>query len=1051
MKVKEISRTACVAWSPSSQHPVYIAGATAANQLSANFDSDSTLELLDLSLGDGNLNMRTSGKSAINDRVHKLLWAEFSSSSDSLGLLVGGCDNGVVNLWSPSAVLSNGDSPRLQSLAKHTGAVRTMDVNPFQSNLLVSGGSASEVYITDLNDAEKTMYPGAKQQPTEDVCCVRWNRQVQHILASVCPSGRAVIWDLRKQGPIINVSDHSTQVRLSSMAWHPSVPTQIVTSSEDDRHPILQMWDLRYATSPMKVLHEHQRGVLGVSWCPHDPDLLMSWGKDCRILCWNPNSENASGEVVCELPASSQWTFDVQWCPRNPALVSVSSFDNQLKVYSVLGGSAEQTTDDFLGTQTTAMDGLKYAPKWLRPPVGARFSSGGQLVSFGCSATVPRVVKISQVVTEPEVLKRANELESALSDKTLKDFCAGKLQNAADDKERSMWQFLQGNFEAETRRHYLHLLGFTAESLEEQIKQVSTASSSVEHAETEQQQQQQGVADEDLPNFSSLQVSQPVEVASGRCSPVVSGRVSPIQVPEDDSVDGVISKALLLGNFEAAVKLCIRNNRMTDAMVLAVAGGADLLACTQQYYLKRQTSHLSKLMTAVVMRDLNGLVLRGKLSNWPQLLAALITYAPADQFASLCERLGRRLEEEEDGVFRDEACLCYICSGSLERLVQYWINQPSSSSNALALQDLVEKIIVLREALGNSSVSLPAAVTEKIKAYADLLISQGAHQTAAYYLQRAGVDELPPQLQAPPAAPAQATPAAMQQPHSPMASSQQRYMQPVQPPAQLMQPPPQHTQPPPQHTQPPPQHTQPPPQHTQPPPQHTQTHMQHPQPTMQPVQPPAQHTQPPPQHTQTHMQHPQPTMQPVQPPAQIMQPPPQHTQPPSQHTQHPLPQQPAAVVQPGLQPMQPAQHQAQPPPQTLTRPASERKPDKPWNDPDWARKAESYDPDNYSSMVRTFDEILARCQQVATNALAKRKVDDVSKRLDVLKETLKAAMIPTETLTGLTTIADLAASRNYAAALDKYSVLVSGGNFSQISGYMTGLKTLFQLAQQLRV
>ena len=38
MKVKEVSRTACVAWSPTQQYPVYIAGATAANQLSANFE-----------------------------------------------------------------------------------------------------------------------------------------------------------------------------------------------------------------------------------------------------------------------------------------------------------------------------------------------------------------------------------------------------------------------------------------------------------------------------------------------------------------------------------------------------------------------------------------------------------------------------------------------------------------------------------------------------------------------------------------------------------------------------------------------------------------------------------------------------------------------------------------------------------------------------------------------------------------------------------------------------------------------------------------------------
>jgi len=39
------------------------------------------------------------------------------------------------------------------------------------------------------------------------------------------------------------------------------------------------------------------RGILSMSWCPSDPDLLLSSGKDNRILCWNPNSEFKMGEV----------------------------------------------------------------------------------------------------------------------------------------------------------------------------------------------------------------------------------------------------------------------------------------------------------------------------------------------------------------------------------------------------------------------------------------------------------------------------------------------------------------------------------------------------------------------------------------------------------------------------------------------------------------------------------------------------------------------------------------------------------------------------------
>lgn len=51
----------------------------------------------------------------------------------------------------------------------------------------------------------------------EDISFVSWNRQVQHILASANPSGRASVWDLRKNDLIIKVSDHSNRVRSLSL------------------------------------------------------------------------------------------------------------------------------------------------------------------------------------------------------------------------------------------------------------------------------------------------------------------------------------------------------------------------------------------------------------------------------------------------------------------------------------------------------------------------------------------------------------------------------------------------------------------------------------------------------------------------------------------------------------------------------------------------------------------------------------------------------------------------------------------------------------------
>lgn len=66
-----------------------------------------------------------------------------------------------------------------------------------------------------------TSHPILPQQPLEDIQALSWNRQVQHILSSAHPSGKAVVWDLRKNEPILKVSDHSKRVsrRGRIQAW----------------------------------------------------------------------------------------------------------------------------------------------------------------------------------------------------------------------------------------------------------------------------------------------------------------------------------------------------------------------------------------------------------------------------------------------------------------------------------------------------------------------------------------------------------------------------------------------------------------------------------------------------------------------------------------------------------------------------------------------------------------------------------------------------------------------------------------------------------------
>lgn len=70
-------------------------------------------------------------------------------------------------------------------------------------------------------------------------------------------------------------------------------------------------------------------------------------------------------------------------------------------------------------------------------------------------------------------------------------------------------------------------------------------------------------------------------------------------LPLSADTDGLLSQALLLGELGSAVELCLKEERFADAIILAQAGGTDLLKQTQERYLaKRQTK-----ISSVIVHD----------------------------------------------------------------------------------------------------------------------------------------------------------------------------------------------------------------------------------------------------------------------------------------------------------------------------------------------------------------------------------------------------------------------------------------------------------------
>ncbi|CAJ0922359.1 15847_t:CDS:10, partial [Entrophospora sp. SA101] len=828
------------AWSPGQNSPI-IATGTVAGALDASFSNTTELELFHLNLdqNDSSFNLQQpSGLVTSNARFDRLAWG--IAADKPYGIIAGGMENGELDLWDPSIILEGGDSEKALILRNnaHTGNVRGLAFNNFQSNLLASGATNGEVFIWDLTKPDKPYTPGTRSKYLEEISHLAWNNQVQHILATSSNTGCTVVWDLKfkREVTTLSYSVPDSAVGLSggvgrrgatAVAWNPDLATQIIVASEDDNNPVIVVWDLRNARAPEKILVGHQRGVLSLSWCKKDSDLLLSCGKDNRTLCWNPRTL----EILGELPPSSNWYFDVQFCPTNPDLLATASFDGKISVHSLQSGRNQNETysidsnDPFsqIARDNEPSLTLKLPPKWLRRPIGVSFGFGGKLISFNNkTATKKGVVAISNIVSEPEVAKSSDELENSVEAKTLDVFCEKREKQATSEFESENWRILYTMFnENENARELLvKNLGFSKEDIVAKISDALKAMNLKDHTESDiidYNKKQKNVNDNDKASkffspdvinsdpFPITNTDDPTSILAVTSSSPIPKNLGAFKIypTQESDVDKLITRSIVLGDFESAVKLCLEADRLSDALILAGCGGPELLQHTRKIYFEKHASTIPylRLLQSIVSGDLSDIVLNADLSEWQEVVVVLCTFARSEEFGGLCNALGQRLEKEyhkltnysatnemkaQGSEYRRNAVLCYLAAGNLENVVNIWIAEqeeeeqsllekatqnlsssselPSPSSkffyHAKSLQSLIEKVTVFRKAIDyvdsdliqnlDGSVDLNqqqphrhyklAPLYDKYTEYAEILISQGRLTTALKYLNLTPID-----------------------------------------------------------------------------------------------------------------------------------------------------------------------------------------------------------------------------------------------------------------------------------------------------------------------
>ncbi|XWS77372.1 hypothetical protein CRYUN_Cryun01aG0255700 [Craigia yunnanensis] len=768
--IKGVNRSASVALAPDAP---YMAAGTMAGAVDLSFSSSANLEIFKFDFQNDDRVLPVVGECPSSERFNRLAWGKNGSGSDefSLGLIAGGLLDGKIDLWNPLTLIGSESNEQalVGHLSRHRGPVRGLEFNTIAPNLLASGADDGEICIWDLTaPAQPSHFPplrGSGSAAQGEISFLSWNSKVQHILASTSYNGTTVVWDLKKQKPVISFAD-SIRRRCSVLQWHPDVATQLVVASDEDGSPTLRLWDMRNIMSPVKEFVGHTKGVIAMAWCPYDSSYLLTCAKDNRTICW----DTVTGEIVCELPAGTNWNFDVHWYPKIPGVISASSFDGKIGMYNIEGCSRYSVGEGDFGAVSLR------APKWYKRPVGASFGFGGKVVSFrprvsGLGTSASSEVFVHNLVTEESLVSRSSEFESAVQNgerPSLRVLCEKKSQESESQDDRETWGFLKVMFEDDgtARTKLLVHLGFSLpaeekdtvqDDLSQSVNDITLEDKGAEKVAYEGEKEATLFATDNgedfFNNLPSPKADTPISTSENNFaveSIVPSTDLIPqesdrLEESADPSFDDAVQRDLVVGDYKGAVAQCIAANKMTDALVIAHVGGASLWESTRDQYLKMSRSPYLKVVSAMVNNDLMSLVNTRPLKFWKETLALLCTFAQREEWTVLCDTLASKLMVAGNTL---AATLCYICAGNIDKTVEIWsrclTTEHDGKSYVDLLQDLMEKTIVLALATGQKRFS--ASLCKLVEKYAEILASQGLLTTAMEYLKLLGSDELSPEL-----------------------------------------------------------------------------------------------------------------------------------------------------------------------------------------------------------------------------------------------------------------------------------------------------------------
>ncbi|KAH3688183.1 hypothetical protein WICPIJ_000825 [Wickerhamomyces pijperi] len=200
--------------------------------------------------------------------------ARYNPLTKQIATFMGG--SGLIN------ILSRDSQIPLKTLSNHTKEGSAMEWS-HDGKYLLTGAQDGLVCLWDVtkdSPLSETFF-----NHTSIVNDVAWNYGVPSLFGSVSDDTSVLFHDYRAdpKSPIHSIMSAHTD-SVTAIDFNPSIQNNFVTGGADN---IINVWDLRNTTAPIRSLYGHHGGVTQLRFNPDDCTFLASSANDKRIHIWD--------------------------------------------------------------------------------------------------------------------------------------------------------------------------------------------------------------------------------------------------------------------------------------------------------------------------------------------------------------------------------------------------------------------------------------------------------------------------------------------------------------------------------------------------------------------------------------------------------------------------------------------------------------------------------------------------------------------------------------------------------------------------------------------